>query len=178
MLQPDPIFECLQLHAIKKRSNPSAALNGDTGNVTQPVAGIFANLVGTGTVNVTGIGTATFTDSVGVVDNQGRKETIFSDFTTDQTILGTVNDVFATYDLRTSIGPASGTSSGDFASYNTSLGALTIESIGTTSTFTATVIPEPASLTLFGIGAVVGLLGHGWRQRKRAFDVQSTFCNS
>jgi hypothetical protein len=142
---------------------------GDTANVIHPAAGIFGNLVGTGTVNVAGIGTATFTDSVGVVDNQRVKGTVISDFTNHLSILGTVNDVFATYDLKTSIGPVSGTSSGNPGrSYNTNLGALTFDSFGPTSTFTATVIPEPASLTLFGIGAVVGLLGYGWRQRKRA----------
>ena len=37
----------------------------------------------------------------------------------------------------------------------------------TISGATTTATPEPASLTLLGIGAV-GLLGYGWRQRRRA----------
>lgn len=42
---------------------------------------------------------------------------------------------------------------------------LDLDNLVLTQTTTAT--PEPASLTLLGFGAV-GLLGYGWRRRKRA----------
>jgi hypothetical protein len=43
------------------------------------------------------------------------------------------------------------------------------DTFGVTATLTATptAVPEPASLTLLSLGAV-GLLGYGWRRRKRA----------
>src|SRR5690348_16425412 len=47
--------------------------SGDTLNVTNPLTGIFRNMVGTATVTVAGIiGAATFTDTMGAVDNQNN----------------------------------------------------------------------------------------------------------
>jgi hypothetical protein len=146
---------------------------GDTANVTQPRPGIFANSTGTATVTVAGLGTATFTDAIEVFDVQRLSAAGFADSSAGGIdVLFSFNSVFASYDLTTPIGPASGSSSTSTGQpFGTDLGPLVFSSVAGTSTFTATTsttaTPEPASLTLLGVGAV-GLLGYGWRQRKRA----------
>jgi hypothetical protein len=86
-------------------------------------------------------------------------------------VASTRNSLFATYDLTTSVGPASGRFNGLGEVLPTSLGSLGFSRISDTGTFTATLgtpaAPEPTSLTLLGIGAV-GIIGYGWRRRKRA----------
>jgi hypothetical protein len=142
---------------------------GDTANVMNFGGVFFAIDVTTATVTVAGLGTATFTDSISINNFQSAGFVGWND-----NLVGdmgdVINGVFATYDLKTSIGPVAGSvSAGTFVappfSYPTSLGSLTFTSFGDTGTFTATAIPEPASLTLLGIGAV-GLIGYGWRRRQ------------
>src|SRR5580658_165028 len=78
---------------------------GNTLNVTNPGSGVWNNDVGTGTVNVAGLGTATFTDQIGAVVNQGIPGAGISDFTTDRLILFTLSAAFTGYNLTGSIGP-------------------------------------------------------------------------
>lgn len=137
---------------------------GDTSTVI-PSFQFFQTPPDTATVNVAGIGTATFTNSVYVYDNQsfgGTGYAGFGDSFVVQTIIATANDIFMTYDLQSSIGPISGTSfvHTDGTTFATSLGKLAFTSESGTSTFTAVVpnsVPEPSSLALCGMAALVGL---------------------
>ena len=153
----------------------TVTLTGDTANVaTGPVP--FNNLLansGAATVDVFGVGTATFTDSIVIVNSfAGNPGALFFDVTANTGILGQIGSAFSTYDLRGPFGPLSGT--GGVASgsaqtpvFLTNAGDLTWnigQTLGT-STFTAAVapVPEPATLTLLGSG----LLGNMAFRRKR-----------
>ena len=90
----------------------------------------------------------------------------FSDFTTDEFILGTSSAVFATYYLHTAIGPVSESAifnSG--SSFATSAGTLVIGSLSGDSTFTAT-IPEPSTWAMM-VAAFAGLGYAGYRRSRR-----------
>jgi hypothetical protein len=143
---------------------------GDTANVTSLGGGLLVNETGTTTVNVAGVGMDTLKSPAGAFVSQSLSDAGF--LGGSAIIAATNNSVFATYGLTTSI-TASGSPVGSPGlGFPTSLGTLTLTGFGDTSTFTATsgdptATPEPASLTLLSIG-VVGLLGYGWRQRKRA----------
>ncbi len=142
-------------------------LNGDTSNVTGG-SGFFSNSVGTFTVDVAGIGTATFTDSMQVFDNQGSIAAGFGDNTQGGSVLDTFDATFATYDLTTAIGPITNS---NFIrpdlTFATTLGGFNIQSAGL-ATFTASTAavaaPEPASLTLLGLG-IASLAGYRLRRR-------------
>jgi hypothetical protein len=142
---------------------------GDTANVTNPSSGQFNNSV-SATVTISGIGpggsdlTATVTSPslAAVVIQTGA--TSAGGFDTDPSHSGVIitsNSLFATYDLKSSFGPVSGFTT--VSGVTTNLGVLEFSlPFDLNGTFTA--VPEPASLTLLGIGAV-GLIGYGWRRR-------------
>lgn len=147
----------------------TVTLNGDTANV-MPGPSPFTDIVvnqGNAAVNVSGIGTGTFTDPI-VIASTLNDLTIFGTPTViivDNTISGTgillqTGPVFSTYDLRSSLGPVTGTggvASGSHITpvFPTTAGNLTWtvgQQLGT-STFTAVVAaPEPAGLILLGSG--------------------------
>jgi hypothetical protein len=142
-------------------------LTGNTANVTNPASGEFVNF-DTCTVNVAGLGTATFTDSIFVGSNQNFTEAGFFDNSQSQdTILSTIDATLATYDLKTSIGPISNTASfNPTVTFPTTDGNFQITALFGNSTFTATTTtPEPASLTLLGLG-VASLAGYACRRRR------------
>jgi hypothetical protein len=150
---------------------------GDTGGVTtDPVSGTLFNPV-TATVNVPGIGTATFTDSIQVVNLSATAIAEFLDASipNQNDIVGTAALAFVTYDLKTAItatGPGTSSSVSSVAFPTDTLGDFFLDDVPASTTFTATLgtptaTAEPASLTLLGVGAV-GLLGYGWRHRRRA----------
>lgn len=137
--------------------------DGDTSNFTCLSTTVLCGTgVGTAIVTVAGIGTATFvTDSYGTFrDNSGALGKVgIGDFTDNASILDTQNPALAAYNLTTSVGPVSGTSliRSDIT-FDTSLGSFNLQSVnGNTSTFSATIAPEPRSLALFSIG-MLGIL--------------------
>ena len=139
----------------------------NTGNVTMPDPGAFRVFTST-SVTVAGVGTATFTDIIHAVDLHLNMLAGFGDDTVGALVAGNQNSAFATYDLKSPIGPTSGTvniNAGE--SFATSVGTLVIESTSTDGTFsasTAQAVPEPTSMVIVGIGAF-GLMCFAWRRR-------------
>jgi PEP-CTERM motif len=137
-------------------------LTGDTSTITNPSPGFFLDL-GTATVSISGGGTDTFTDSMGVDDNQTNQAAGIADETLGGfDVLDVFNPAFGTYALNTSIGPLSGGSGGNSGdSFPTVNGTFSITSPldgGHPDSFTAALgsVPEPGTFGLIGAG--IGLV--------------------
>jgi hypothetical protein len=141
-------------------------LTGNTASITSGGPGIF-DLIGPATVNVAGVGSDTFSDQINVADNQGINGAGFGDVTKNLAMFFTTNAAFGSYNLNGSIGPLSGTSSGNNgSSFATAGGSLLLSgpfNVDHPATFTATV-PEPGTMLL----ALCGLAGVCLLRRRKA----------
>ena len=145
-------------------------MTNNTTNVTTSGPGEFEN-VGTVTVSVGGGSPVTFTDSTRVFSSQSVSTVGFEDLAVAD-ILDSVSASFATYDLKTSIGPIVGSSEFDpSSSFATTGGAFVLTSAGD-ATFTAatTAIPEPSSWAMM----LIGFAGLGYAGYRRARAAHAT----
>jgi PEP-CTERM motif len=151
----------------------AVSINADTNDVAfQPSLGAFGILNLGGTIDITGVGVATFTlplfifggnglDAVGFgnLDANGNLIAIF------QTGLG-----LATYDLASNFGPVTGTNANlsQFQNVATDLGTLGFTTMSeVTFVSTVTGVPEPSSFVLSGAG-ILGFLGYRLSRRRTA----------
>ncbi len=113
---------------------------------------IYEN-AGTTTIQIAGVGTATFNggDSFGAFSEDltsvfaGTGNVGIADISQQVAIFGNFTTIPPFYDLSTSF-TSTGTSSYNSNSFSTTLGDLTIGSTSGNATFTATAVPEPATI--------------------------------
>jgi hypothetical protein len=138
-------------------------LMGDTDNVKMVMGGVLVNDPGPLHVMLTVegfVGVFLFIDDIAAFTAPHLGDVSDAGFQPEplgSPMLDTISPVFEGYDLKTSIGPVTGTADFDILTdHLTTGGALYISDIiGDTSTFTATTsAPEPATMYLLGVGAL------------------------
>src|SRR5215469_6425811 len=108
-------------------------LTGDTANVTPGPAPYTDTLVnfGSATVTIAGVGTATFTDQIAILSTLtdtslfGVPAVLIVDNTTNTGLLLQTGSVYTTYNLKSSLGPISGTGGVASGSHMTPIFATT-----------------------------------------------------
>jgi hypothetical protein len=142
-------------------------------NCVTPDIPVYENNTGTTTLNISGVGSATFTDLTGVFaetfvapthafvgfEGEDPSHTVTNFIIISNGPLGTGDAAFDSYDLTTAIGPIGpdGTICNcafGGQSFNTSAGLVdfTATSNATFTAITAEGVPEPITLSLFGAG--------------------------
>jgi hypothetical protein len=146
----------------------TVTLTGDTANVTVPPSPFPSTSlvnIGTATINIAGVGTATFTDPVEVfsryttpVGPSTQPLAIIATLDNPQGtsftgVLAVFNSAFFGYNLQTSLGPISGPGNASgtdpFATHNTTLGVLNFTTNPASATFTATATQQAESVLYF-----------------------------
>lgn len=138
---------------------------GDTANIVHNSggsAGFTTNFPATGTLKVGAGATGNFiTDTYGIYSNVNANVGLY-DVTRTATILAAQNAAVGNYDLSTAFSISGSTFVRGDQTFSTSLGGFVLSSTSTNATFTAVLsgaaVPEPSSLTMCGIGGVVGLV--------------------
>lgn len=155
----------------------TVTLTGNTSNIAFGPSPLNVFLVnpGSATINISGLGTSTFTDSIEILSSfdtlvfGGKSAVVIAQLdnpagTSVSGIAVEEGTAFFGYSLQGPFGPISGTggaASGPANIFPTSAGNLqyTIQPpILGPSTFTATVVPEPTGMMLLGMG-LLGLIG-------------------
>ena len=162
-------------------------LTGDTSGVIEPepvaLPGFFSN-AGIATLTIDGLGTATFNSPDGYSAILFPPAAIpicpcFSIFEGGTGIFGLFDPSLTGYDLRSAFGPLTSTGGGlatnpdgSPVAFSTTAGILFLTDGGDSVTFTATVaptaVPEPASLSLFAIGALSAIAARRRRRRQNS----------
>lgn len=120
--------------------------------------GIYCTPNGIAGVTIQGIGFGTFTNQFYVFDNQNNAVAGFSAIGVED-IVDLSNTAFASYNLKSPIGPLSATFffTDNGVQLGSSLGTIIFDSFSGTPTFTASesgTTPEPGSFVLFGSGVL------------------------
>ncbi len=139
----------------------------DTSAVQNPSSGYFFVNGLSVMVDVASVGSDTLTNVGSAFVNQGGIAGIGDDtFAVD--IVDTISAAFSTFDLQTAFGPVSGASFFSPVFLPTVQGAFKVTGVDGDSTFTATTVPEPASMAMLGLG-LLAIAGLKRRSRSSAF---------
>jgi hypothetical protein len=134
---------------------------GNTSNRTAPSVDVFSIIHDSAQIQLTGLGTFSFTSPTRTFVNQSSPIVGFSRGSSSGTDLfnGPTNGLFSTWDMLSSIGPIAG--SGRLLQWSspavTTNGGVLVFNDGTpTATFTARLVPEPSAYWLTLVSMIIG----------------------